>query len=70
MSKELLDIIQRLYVEFGSLHIEVICIMILNKKRFAEYESCHKVSLFSIIKHHKVFIETMCVLRIERRNFI
>jgi hypothetical protein len=38
--------------------------MILNKKRFAEYESCHKVSLFSIIKHHKVFIETMCVLRI------
>ena len=39
--------------------------MILNKKRFAEYESCHKVSLFSIIKHHKVFIETICVLRID-----
>ena len=40
--------------------------MILNKKRFAKYESCHKISLFSIIKHHKVFIETMCVLRIEK----
>ena len=39
--------------------------MILNKKRFAEYESCHEGSLFSIIKHHKVFIETTCVLSIK-----
>ena len=42
--------------------------MILNKKRFAKYESCHKVSLFSIIKHHKVFIETMYVLHLSKKE--